>query len=259
MIAPDSNAIDRQQAYYSDTASAYDSWHLDRDIEHNIAAQFLFGMIDHFDFSSLLDVGAGTGRILRMAAAKNPHIRRHGIEPVEAMRKVAYNNGVLPSELTAGDACSIGFEDKSFDIVSAFGVLHHVASPDKAIGEMLRVAKRAIFISDMNCYGFGSWLSRTSKQLLRALKLWTITDFLLTRGRGYRWDEGDGLWYAYSIFDSLRTIQHACSEIYLLKTKGQGTDLYRSCSHVALLAIKNEGATPARPNESDGAGERPSS
>jgi hypothetical protein len=37
--------------------------------------------------------------------------------------------------------------------------------------------------------------------------LWPAFDFVRTRGRGYMVSEGDGVFYSYSVFDSLRLLR----------------------------------------------------
>jgi hypothetical protein len=53
------------------------------------------------------------------------------------------------------------YADGAFDVVTAFAVLHHVRRHGRVISEMLRVARRAIFISDTNNYGRGPHRLRT--------------------------------------------------------------------------------------------------
>ncbi len=81
----------------------------------------------------------------------------------------AFSSGVPASVLLNGDGMNVQFEDSSFDMVCEFGMLHHVRYPEKVISEMLRVASKAIYISDCNNFGSGSLLSRSAKQFITAL------------------------------------------------------------------------------------------
>jgi SAM-dependent methyltransferase len=165
-------------------------------------------------------------------------VTRAGVEPVPALRQVAYDKGVDPAELRDGDATLLEFPDAAFDLVSGFGMLHHVRDHRRAVSEMLRVARKAIFISDSNSFGQGSRLVRAAKQALRAAGLWRIADLVKTRGRGYTITEGDGLAYSYSVFDDYRLIKASCRSMHLLNTQDADVNPYRSASHVALLGIK---------------------
>ena len=170
---------------------------------------------------------------------RRPDAKVIGVEPVAALRDVAYSKGILRETIVEGDATALAFEDNSFDCVSAFGILHHIKHPRVAIGEMLRVARKAVFISDMNNFGCGSLLQRIISQTLNALGLWKAFQFIVTRGKGYKYDEGDGIHYSYSVYNDYKWLLEHCSEIRIMNTKGTGINPYRSCSHVAVLAIKH--------------------
>ncbi len=86
-----------------------------------------------------------------------------------------------PEELIEGDATNLKFNDQQFDLVCAFGMLHHVRKPQQVISEMLRVSKKAIFISDGNNFGQGSILTRSIKQIINSLGLWRFADFIKTK------------------------------------------------------------------------------
>src|SRR6185436_19248753 len=103
--------------------------------------------------------------------------------------------------LLEGDATQLAFADGSFDCVCAFGILHHIRRPRVALREMLRVARKAIFVSDLNNFGCGSVLQRAISQTINALGLWRVFQFLITRGKGYKFSEGDGVHYSYSIYN----------------------------------------------------------
>lgn len=109
---------------------------------------------------------------------------------------MGYNNGIGKEELIDGDALSLQFGDGHFDLVCEFGVLHHIKTPARAVAEMLRVSKKAIFISDSNNFGQGAYIGRSFKQALNLFGLWPIVDLIKTKGRGYTISEGDGLAYS---------------------------------------------------------------
>jgi len=169
---------------------------------------------------------------------KKSELRVVGIEPVKEFRQVGYDKGLTESELIDGDATKLQFSDGEFDLVCEFGVLHHIKRHELALSEMLRVAKKAIFISDSNNFGQGSFLARTIKQLINAFGLWRVADFIKTKGKGYTISEGDGLAYSYSVFNDYKQIQAQCRKIHLLNTNDGCINPYRTASHVALLGVK---------------------
>jgi SAM-dependent methyltransferase len=231
---------DRQREYYSATAAQYNDWHVNahEQDEHSFTLAFMTSILDYYGIHSVLDVGAGTGRTLQYLKKMRPDIRTLGIEPVAELRDVGYANGLSRESLVEGDALRLPFRDGEFDLVCEFGVLHHIRTPDIAVAEMLRVAKTAIYISDANNFGQGSFLVRSLKQLINAVGLWKAADLVRTRGKGYTLSEGDGLAYSYSVFNNYKQIQERCAMVHVLNSAGAGTNPYRSASHVALLGVK---------------------
>jgi ubiquinone/menaquinone biosynthesis C-methylase UbiE len=231
-------AIQIQRAYYALTADRYDDIHVNEDDEHSFALRFMMSVLARLGIQSVLDVGCGTGRGLLTIKQEMPHLKALGIEPSADLRKVGYANGLTEAELIDGDGTKLAFADGSFDLVCEFGALHHMPAPGKAVSEMLRVARKAIFISDSNNFGQGSRLARLSKQTLNAVGLWPLANLIKTRGKGYSISEGDGLGYSYSVFNDYRQIRKKCESVHLLNTSDAGPSLYRTSTHVALLGIK---------------------
>jgi ubiquinone/menaquinone biosynthesis C-methylase UbiE len=226
-----------QRRHYAQTAAAYDGRNGPKD-EHYVALGFMVGMLDYLDATSVLDIGSGTGRTLKYLQQHAPEVRRRGIEPVDELRSIAYDNGVSPEELTRGDGAHLPFADGEFDVVSEFAVLHHVRHPESVVREMLRVARKAIFISDCNRFGQGTFTNRVIKQLLGTAKLWPLANLLKTLGKGYDYNENEGIFYSYSVFDNYDLVRTSCRRVHTMNTVSAGTNPYRTASHVALLGIK---------------------
>jgi len=235
-MKPDSVTLQRD--YYTRTADDYDHLHL-LESEHALALSYLSGLMDNYAFSSLLDIGAGTGRVIRHLRKNRPDLTILGVEPVDALRKVACNMGVPENCMVSGDACALDFPDDSWDMVCSFGVLHHIPEPSLAVKEMCRVAKHAIFISDLNNFGCGSIAQRILSQGLRMLGLWKAFQWIKNGGKFDKYSEGDGVHYSYSVFDSLPTLRNKFPLTYLSNTRGSGDNLYRQCSHLSVFAVKS--------------------
>lgn len=88
---------------------------------------FLFPLLDSFPQMSVTAVDVSERRAADIGA-----LRRGGIERIDAVR---------------GDAVSLPFESKSVSIVAMLEVLEHIASPERAATEALRVARDFVVLS----------------------------------------------------------------------------------------------------------------
>jgi len=235
-----SDEIQFQRDYYSKTATAYDDMHVNANEkdEHFFALTFMIAALDYFEIQSILDIGSGSGRAIQYIKRRKPELRVVGIEPVKELRQIGHDKGLTEIELIDGDATKLQFSDSEFDLVCVFGALHHIKRSELAVSEMLRVAKKSILISDSNNFGQGSFLARIIKQLINAFGLWSVADFIKTKGKGYSLSEGDGLAYSYSVFNDYKQIQAQCKNIHLLNTIDGHINPYRTAIHIALLIVK---------------------
>jgi ubiquinone/menaquinone biosynthesis C-methylase UbiE len=233
-----------QARYYEQSVSAYDSMHnASDDHEHNLALQYIEMISNAFALRTFLDVGAGTGRGMCFLRDRGKEVR--GVEPVAAMIEKAESNGVPKGLLLQGSGYELPFEDGAFDAVFECGVLHHVAEPARMVEEMIRVAKRAVFLSDSNRFGQGRYAARLVKTALYKCGLWRAARFIQTKGKMYTLSEGDGLAYSYSVFDSYDQLAARTQQIWLLPTAGgqsKGISWAHpllTSTHVLLCAFKD--------------------
>ena len=226
-----------QREHYARTATSYDD-EVGRCPEHELALYTLLGFIDSLRADTLLDVGAGTGRGLKFLMEHRPNLTVHGIEPVDELRGVAYDNGIPADVLSPGNGYALPFPDASIDIVAEFGVLHHAERPDRVVHEMLRVARYGIFLSDTNNLGQGGFLGRLAKNLFYWLGLWSVLVFIRTRGRGFVLEAHDGLWYYYTVFSHFPELREKCHSVHVMNTRRTSRTHWFSASHAALFATK---------------------
>lgn len=231
-----------QREYYRRTAAQYDELQLDTALEHRRALAWLEQLVAETGAASLLDIGSGTGRVPAhfLDPARPARIAVVGIEPSADLRAIGHGKGIAPDRLIDGDATRLDLPDNSFDIVCAFGVLHHIRDHAAAVREMTRVAARGVFISDANNFGQGSPGARLLKQALRAFGLWRAFDRLRTRGKGYHFSEGDGLFYSYSLFDDEPIVRAKFPHVRFMTTRPGGANLGRAAGSVALFAALDE-------------------
>ena len=214
--------------------------HVNSADEHGRALAAFMGLADVLDSTaSILDVGAGTGRAVVKFKARWPDAKVIGVEPVEALRRVGYENGLSESELIDGDALQLPFDDNSFDYVVETRVLQHNSRPSLAVSEMVRVAKKGVMISDSNNVGQGGLLARFAKYMVKVAGAWSMLVCLQTRGRMYNVSEGDGVYYSFSAFGCVKDVSTKFPVINYLNTGRIGnSNLYRSSTHVMILAVK---------------------
>ncbi len=230
--------VNLQRKYYAETAAKYDEMQLAERDEHQFALAILSSMIEYHGIRSVLDVGSGTGRALRYLKSRHPGVRFLGIEPVASLRQVGHAAGLAKDELIDGDVNALAAANGEFDLVCEFAVLHHVPRPAQAVREMLRVARKAVFISDANNFGQGGAFARLIKRTIAAVGLWRAFDFIRTGGKGYHVSAGDGLFYSYSVYNDYLQIRAACRTVHQFNTVDAGVSLRDSAPHVALLGLK---------------------
>lgn len=209
---------ERQQEYYAETASTYDEIHVRPGGEHFIALEYATALLDVVRAKRVLDVGSGTGRAIRFLQQRCPGLEVEGIEPVGALRERARDLGTILHD-ASGEA--LPFSEGSFDVVMALGVLHHVPDPAPVVAEMTRVARGAVMISDSNRFGQGSSSAGALKLAIHRAGLWSAFERIRTRGRGYMVSAGDGIFYSYSIFDSMPQLRAWADRVFVIPTMPQ--------------------------------------
>jgi ubiquinone/menaquinone biosynthesis C-methylase UbiE len=215
-------AVAIQRKYYTETAARYDSMHAHEGGADASIAKFVHAFARMLEVRTILDVGTATGTAMRELKQAMPDVFVCGIEPVAALVDQAASQGATscgPIVQATGEA--LPFPDASFDAVCEFATLHHAANPAAVVSEMLRVARKAVFLCDSNRFGQGSMPAKVLKLALYKTKLWPAFNYLRTGGKGYRITEGDGLAYSYSVYDSLETIARWADRVLLIPTGGE--------------------------------------
>jgi SAM-dependent methyltransferase len=222
-----------QKTYYEQSAVNYDETHA-FETEHELAAEYISSFMEFLRISSVLDVGCGTGRGLSYLVKRHPNLDAYGIEPVPALLERAKERNI-----TSGDRLLHGSGANL-----PFAVLHHVREPNQFVREMTRVAKKAVFISDCNRFGQGSFGARIAKLLLYKAGLWNGVNLFLTRGKGYKISEGDGLFYSYSVFDSCEVLAEWADKIVFMPTSNERSNSFfqplLTAKQILVCALKDE-------------------
>lgn len=86
-----------------------------------------------------LDVGTGAGAL---AFALAPLVREVvGLDPVPELLELARARALPNTEFVEGDGTALPFRDGNFDLAGTHRTLHHVAQPDRIVGELARVTR----------------------------------------------------------------------------------------------------------------------
>ena len=133
--------------------AAYDAWYDTPrgrwigETEFRLAARLLAASPGE----SLLDVGCGTGWFTRRFA--HDGLQVSGLDSNPEWLDYARTHSDSAIHWVEGDACSLPFPDTSFDHVLSITALCFVADEQKAVAEIVRVARRSFTIG---------WLNRAS-------------------------------------------------------------------------------------------------
>lgn len=234
---------DRTTAYYNQTAAEYDQMHGgDENYEHVRALERAWPLLSSRPLASALDVGCGTGRSLAWLQDRGVQ-DLIGIDPSEGLLKVARDR-IPQARLKVGRGESLSFGDGSVDVVLATGIMHHVDRPADVIGEMFRVARVAVLISDHNNFAFGGRRARATRLWLHATGLLGLATYIKQGFRRQGYSDGDGWWYPYSLLSHYGLIASLSATQYIIPTRPATAqdNLLVSQSHLAILAFKQNGA-----------------
>ena len=130
------NKKDLSKAAFGRDASTYDQssrYAPLRALYPRIAAEAL-----RLPFSSILDVGCGTGGLLSEIRSRKKTARLYGVDLSDLM--IAAAKAKLSSaDLRVSDSEDLPFKDGSFDLVTCTFSFHHYPNPKAVLKEMCRV------------------------------------------------------------------------------------------------------------------------
>ena len=228
--------------YYERTAAEYDSLHgEDLNLEHTNALERTWPLLKNMDVSSVTDVGCGTGRALGWYQRHIPGAHLTGVEPSASMLQIARER-VPGAEFIIGTGESLPLPSGYADLVVATGILHHADDPAGIIGEMFRVARKAVLISDHNNFSFGSTFMRWTRLRLYACQLLGVACFVKQGFKKQGYTKEDGWWYPYSLLADYGVIARRAREAFIVPTQpvnsNDFSNLLMCQSHLAILAYK---------------------
>ena len=130
---------ENSKAAFNQQAATYD-----KDIKGQHARSLypvLLEKLSHIPFQSALDLGCGTGEMLKLILQKDPHKELCGIDLSEEMLAVAKSKLPEQVKLLLGDSEALPFPDNAFDVVYCNDSFHHYPAPKDVLREINRVLK----------------------------------------------------------------------------------------------------------------------
>jgi ubiquinone/menaquinone biosynthesis C-methylase UbiE len=131
--------------------------------------------------ASLVELGAGDGEMTDLIQTRRPAWCA-SITPsdvVEAGAERLRAKGYRTAR--QADACATPFGDDEFDVAIAYDVMHHVADPAAMAREMVRIARRRVFLIEAN----GASLMRRLLELTDLYRKAGENSYLPRRYRGF--------------------------------------------------------------------------
>ena len=129
-------------AYFSKNAHDWDKLRL-LHVPDNTVEQTMVELVGTTPFQSMLDIGTGTGSLLKLFAPL--YTRAIGIDNNRDMLAVARVNldkaGVSNAQVRLGDVANLPVEKETFNLVTIYQVLHFLSDPEVAIFEAARVMR----------------------------------------------------------------------------------------------------------------------
>ena len=100
--------------------------------------------------SSIVELGAGDGEMTDIIRAKGPAWSA-SITPSDVVEAGAARLRAKGyAKARQADACTTPFADDEFDVAIAYDVMHHVADPAAMAREMVRIARKRVFLIEAN-------------------------------------------------------------------------------------------------------------
>jgi ubiquinone/menaquinone biosynthesis C-methylase UbiE len=140
------------EAYSSATAQTY------LDAIDNTLVEHAVRLVKGRARGRALDIGTGPGQIVMKLARRLTRWKFVGVDRsapmiAQGLAILAASGGDLAGrvEFQTADGNALPFPEESFDLVLCNSVLHHLAEPEKLLGEMARMAKPggAILLRDL--------------------------------------------------------------------------------------------------------------
>ena len=101
----------------------------------------LLERLSEIPFHTALDLGCGTGEMIKLLLEQNEQIHLYGVDISENMLAVAKEKLGEKATLVLGDSENLPFQKDMFDVVYCNDSFHHYPKPERVLEEIRRVLK----------------------------------------------------------------------------------------------------------------------
>lgn len=130
---------EKSKAAFNQQAATYD---MDMKGQHARSLYpILLERLSHISYHSALDLGCGTGEMIKQILQLDSRKELYGLDISEEMLLVAKNKLPDQVKLLLGDSESLPFQDNTFDVVYCNDSFHHYPAPRNVLREVHRVLK----------------------------------------------------------------------------------------------------------------------
>lgn len=172
----------RYEAWY--TGAGKDAALLEEDLLGKLLALFP-------DARTVVDVGCGTGHFTRWLSQRG--LAAVGLDAAEAMLSEALRLG--GAGYVAGDALSLPFANRSWDVTAVITTLEFLPDPARALAEVVRVSRQGVLLGVLNRWSVLALRRRLSGKApwrtARFFGPWELASMLAkaagTRATGITW------------------------------------------------------------------------
>lgn len=133
------NKTEQSKQYFDRIAERYDTLEVLKKTKNTY--ECFVSCIKEKGAASILDVGCGTGELLRILSETVPDARLWGMDISDKMLEKAEEKLSGRAELILGDSVSIPLESESCDVICCNHSFHHYPKPLKVLKEFHRVLK----------------------------------------------------------------------------------------------------------------------
>lgn len=97
--------------------------------------------LQRYHAEKLLDLGCGTGEMIRLLREKHPQMMLWGLDLSPEMIRRAKEKQIPHADFCVGDAEFLPYPDQSFDVVLCMQSFHHYPNPEAVLEEVYRVLR----------------------------------------------------------------------------------------------------------------------